>query len=79
MRKINKYLSKLTLKYLFINTLTISVLIIFINILEISRIIDNSNNKLYSFIYLSILKLPSVINETIPFIVVISIQFLYRN
>ena len=79
MNKINKYLFKLTLKYLFINTLIISVLIIFINILEISRIIDNSNNKLYSFFYLSILKLPSVINETIPFIVVISIAFLYRN
>ena len=69
MNKINKYLFKLTLKYLFINTLIISVLIIFINILEISRIIDNTNNKLYSFFYLSILKLPTVINETIPFIV----------
>mgnify|MGYP001184046789 FL=1 len=79
MNKINKYLSKLTLKYLFINTLVISILIIFINILEISRIVDNSNNKLNSFLYLSILKLPSVINETIPFIVIISIAFLYRN
>ena len=79
MRKINKYLSKLTLKYLFINALIISVLIIFINILEISRIIDKSNNQFYFFLYLSILKLPSVINETIPFIVVISISFLYRN
>ena len=79
MSKINQYLAKLTLKYLFINTLIISILIIFINILEISRIIDNSNNKLYSFLFLSILKLPSVINETIPFIVVISIAFLYRN
>ena len=45
MSKINKYLFKLTLKYLFINTLIISVLIIFINILEISRIIDNFNNN----------------------------------
>ena len=61
------------------NNIIISVLIIFINILEISRIIDNTNNKLYSFLFLSILKLPSVINETIPFIVVISIAFLYRN
>ena len=79
MSRINKYLSKLTLKYLLINTLIISILILFINILEISRIIDNSNNKLNSFLYLSILKLPSVINETIPFIVIISIAFLYRN
>ena len=79
MSRINKYLSKLTLKYLLINTLIISILILFINILEISRIIDNSNNKLNSFLYLSVLKLPSVINETIPFIVIISIAFLYRN
>ena len=79
MSRINRYLSKLTLKYLLINTLIVSILILFINILEISRIIDNSNNKLNSFLYLSILKLPSVINETIPFIVIISIAFLYRN
>ena len=79
MNRINRYLSILTLKYLLINTLIISILILFINILEISRIIDNSNNKLNSFLYLSILKLPSVINETIPFIVIISIAFLYRN
>ena len=79
MSKIHKYLSKLTLKYLLINTVVISILIIFINILEISRIVDSSNDKINSFLYLSILKLPSVINETVPFIVIISIAFLYRN
>ena len=61
MSKINKYLSKLTIKYLFINTLIITILILFINILEISRIIDNSDNKFNSFLFLSVLKLPSVI------------------
>lgn len=76
---INIYLSKSLTKYLLINTLIISILIIFINIIEISRIIEQDNTSLKVFIYLSLLKLPTIINETTPFIVIISIAFLYRS
>ncbi len=51
----------------------------FINLIEISRILDNENNNIYNYFYLSIIKIPSIINETIPFIIIIAIAFLFRN
>ena len=79
MNKINKYLFYLTNKYIFINFLIFSIFIIFINLLELSRIITEENKNLFNFLYLSILKYPSILNEIIPFVIVISISFLIRN
>ncbi len=79
MNRINKYLFKLTLKYLFINLLIISIFIIFINLLELSRIIPQENKTVFNFLYLSLLKYPSILNEIIPFVTIISISFLIRN
>ena len=53
MRKIDLYLFKLTNKYLFINFIIISLFILFINILELSRIISESEQTFsILFIYL---------------------------
>ncbi len=79
MNKINIYLFNLTNKYLFFNFVIISLFIIFINLLEISRIINEDNKTLVNFIYLSLLKLPSILNEIIPFVTIISIAFLMRT
>ena len=79
MKKINIYLFYLTNKYLFINFLIISIFIIFINLLELSRIISENNKNIFNFIYLSFLKYPSILNEIIPFVTIISISFLIRN
>ncbi len=79
MKKINTYLFLLTSKYLFINFLIISLFIIFINLLELSRIIPEGNKNLFNFFYLSLLKFPSVLNEVIPFVTIISVSFLIRN
>ena len=79
MNKINKYLFLLTNKYLFINFLIISIFILFINLLELSRIISEDNKSLFNFLYLSLLKYPSIINEIIPFVTIISVSFLIRN
>ena len=79
MNKINKYLFKLTNKYLIINFLIISIFIIFINLLELSRIISEDNKNFFNFIYLSFLKYPSILNEIIPFVTIISVAFLIRN
>jgi len=79
MNKINKYLFNLTNRYLFINFLIISVFIIFINLLELSRIISEENKTLINFFYLSILRYPSILNEIIPFVTIISVAFLIRN
>ena len=75
MNKINIYLYRLTNKYLFINFVVISIFIIFINILELSRIIPDENKSLYNFIYLSFLKYPSILNEIIPFVTIVSVAF----
>ncbi len=79
MKKINTYLFLLTNKYLFVNFIIISFFIIFINLLEISRIIPEENKNLFNFFYLSLLKFPSVLSEVIPFVTIISVSFLIRN
>ncbi len=79
MKRINFYLFNLTNKYLILNFLIISIFIIFINLLELSRIISEDNKNIFNFIYLSILKYPSILNEIIPFVTIISITFLIRN
>ena len=79
MKKINKYLFFLTNKYLLINFVVISLFIIFINFLELSRIISEDKKNLFNFLQLSFLKFPSILNEIIPFVTIISISFLIRN
>ena len=78
MNKINFYLFLLTNRYLIINILIISLFIIFINFLELSRIISEENKNIFNFLYLSLLKYPSTLNEIIPFAAIISIAF-FKN
>ena len=79
MYKINLYLMSLTIKYILINLVLISLIILFINLIEISRIVDESNNNLTNYLLLSILKYPTILNEIIPFVTIIGIAFLFRN
>ena len=79
MNKINFYLYKLANKYIFINLVVISLFIIFINLLELSRIIPEDNKNIINYLYLSILKYPSILGEIIPFVTIISVSFLIRN
>ena len=79
MNKINYYLFYLTNKYLITNFMIISILIIFVNLLELSRIISEDDKSMLNFVYLSFLKYPSILNEIIPFVTILSITFLVRN
>ena len=79
MNKINFYLFYLTNKYLLFNFMIISFLILFVNLLELSRVINDDNKNIFNFVYLSILKYPSILNEIIPFVTIISVSFLIRN
>ncbi len=79
MKKINFYLFNLTYKYLFYNFIIISLFIIFINLLELSRVIQENDKNFFNFIYLSLLKYPSILNEIIPFVTILSVSFLIRN
>ena len=79
MNKINIYLFSLTSRYLLINFLIFSLFIIFINILELSRVVSEDNKNIINFLYLSLLKYPSILSEIIPFVTIISVAFLIRN
>ena len=78
MYKINTYLLKTSIRYVLINQLLILFLIIFINLIELSRIIEKENQSLLNYIYLIFLKIPSIVNETSPFVIIISTTFLFR-
>ena len=79
MNKINLYLFKLTNKYIFLNLFLVSIIVIFINLIEISRLLENFENKFFYFFLFSVLKLPVVLNDVIPFVIIIAISFLCRN
>ena len=79
MKKINFYLFTLASKYILINLIIITILALFLNLLEISRILEKENTTLGFFLLLSLLKLPTIISEIIPFVVILSIAFLFKN
>ena len=78
MRKIKKYLLNTSIKYILINQILIIFLIIFLNLIELSRVIEKENQNLLNYIYLSFLKIPSILNETSPFVIIVSTAFLFR-
>ena len=78
MYKIKFYLLNTSIKYILINQILILFLIIFINLIELSRIIETENQSILNFIYLTFLKIPSIVNETSPFVIIIATAFLFR-
>ncbi len=78
MNKINFYLIKLSSKYIIFNLFLISIFTLFLNLIELSRILENSGSFI-DYFYLSGLKYPSILNEILPFVIIISIAFLLRN
>ena len=79
MNRLNIYLFNMTSKYIFINFLIISILILLINSIELSRILNEDQKSIVNFLYLSFLKFPSILNEILPFVTIVSIAFLIRN
>tara|TARA_X000000950_G_scaffold136311_1_gene169488 strand:+ start:320 stop:1399 length:1080 start_codon:yes stop_codon:yes gene_type:complete len=79
MNRINIYLFSLTNKYLFINFVIVSLFILLLNLIEISRVLSINERTIINFLYLSLLKYPLILNEIIPFVTIISVSFLIRN
>tara|TARA_B100000575_G_C23141698_1_gene664556 strand:+ start:646 stop:1725 length:1080 start_codon:yes stop_codon:yes gene_type:complete len=79
MNKLKIYLFSLTSKYILFNLIIISVLVMFINLIELSRLIEKNDYSLYKFFLLTFLKLPSILNDIIPFVTIIGVSFLFRN
>ena len=78
MNKINLYIFKITNKYLLINLLIVLGLVLFINFIEIARNLTEVNQTLLNYLLLSLFKIPTIINEILPFVIIISISFLFR-
>jgi len=78
-KKIYIYLYLMKTKYILLNIFIIGLFVLLINLLEISKIIEEKNSNIFSIIYLSLLKIPTIIIDIIPFVIVISTAFLYRN
>jgi len=76
--KINRYIFLLSLKYILVTFFYLSIVITFINLLELSRTLDQEQQNLKNFLMLLLFKLPSLINEVSPFAIIISITFLFR-
>ena len=78
MNKINQYIFKITNKYLLINLLIILSLVSFINLIEIARNLTSENQSILNYFLLSVYKIPSIINQILPFVIITSISFLFR-
>jgi len=76
--KINLYIFKVTNKYLLINLILILSLVTFINLIEIARNLTDNNQNILNYLFLSLLRIPSIINEIFPFVTILSIAFLFR-
>ncbi len=79
MNKLNLYLFFLSSKYILINLLIISIVAMFLNLIDMSRIINEKQFNVINFAYLSFLKYPNILNEILPFVVIIGISFLFKN
>ena len=76
--KITIYLLSLKIKFIIITLFLLALFIQIINLIEVSRIVESSNMNMFTILYLSLLKLPSTINQIIPFAIIISTAFFYR-
>ena len=79
MNKINFYISKMTVKYVLVNLIIVSIFILFLNLIELSRILEQNDKSLFNYLYLSFLRFPNILNDILPFVTIISISFLFRN
>ena len=76
--KITIYLLLMKIKFIILTLFFITVFIQIINLIEVSRILESNQFNMFTIIYLSLLKLPSSINQIIPFVIIISTAFFYR-
>ncbi len=73
------YLTKLFLKNIFIIFVVFIFLSFFLNIFEEIKYFENKSNELYYPIILTILNIPSIIFEILPFIFLLGVMFFFIN
>ena len=77
--KITIYLLLLKIKFIIMTLFSLTLFIQIINLIEVSRILESHDFNIFSIFYLSLLKLPSSINQIITFTIIISTAFFYRH
>ena len=79
LKRYEHYLSKLFLKNIFIILIVFVFLSFFLNIFEEIKYFENKENELYYPIILTILNIPSIIFEILPFIFLLGVMFFFIN
>ena len=77
--KITIYLLTMKIKFIFLTLFVVGLFVQIINLIEVSKILESDNRNIFSIFYLSFLKLPTTIQEIMPFVIILSTAFYYRN
>ena len=78
--KILIYLYKTKLIYILVSLIILSFTVQIVDLIELTRInINKSNFAFENILKMSFLKLPFLINEILPFIIIISTAFYFKN
>ena len=75
--KYGNYLIKLFFKNLLIISIVFLFLSFFLNIFEELKYLENKENNLYYPILLTILNIPSIVFEILPFIFLLGVMFFF--
>ena len=79
LKQYENYLTKLFLKNISIILIVFIFLSFFLNIFEEIKYFENKENELYYPIILTILNIPSIIFEILPFIFLLGVMFFFIN
>ena len=79
LKQYENYLAKVFLKNILIIFLVFVFLSFFLNIFEEIKYFENKETELYYPIFLTILNIPSIIFEILPFIFLLGVMFFFIN
>ena len=77
LKNYEKYLKKLFLKNILMIIVVFIFLSFFLNIFEEIKFFENKNSSLYYPIILTILNIPSIVFEILPFIFLLGVMFFF--
>ena len=78
-KKYHNYLTRLFLKNILVILLVFVFLSFFLNIFEEIKYFENKENSIYYPIVLTILNIPSIVFEILPFIFLLAVMFFFIN
>ncbi len=78
-KKYHNYLTRLFLKNILVILLVFVFLSFFLNIFEEIKYFENKENSIYYPIILTILNIPSIVFEILPFIFLLAVMFFFIN